>query len=282
MGIKILLLFISFLLFSHLTKAYEIQEYNLEFSISQNLIVNELLEITFSESLNQTELSYITTGEISNLKINNSLKELDYTIKKIGEENKISFTIPNGTKKLFISFTTKDLIFSHENVFQFFTIFKPPQTLEKFSISIALPEGFVIYRNMISPDNVKIESDGKRIYLKWNFENWKDEIPISIQFYNPYKMELIFLFIPISIFLILIITNYYRHKVRKEFLKGFSEDEKKLINILMKRKVAYQNKLEKELKFSRAKMTRICKKLETKKLIERKKIGRTNKIFWKK
>ena len=43
-----------------------------------------------------------------------------------------------------------------------------------------------------------------------------------------------------------------------------------------------QNKIEKELHFSRAKMTRLVKKLEAKGLVEKERIGRTNRLFYRK
>ena len=60
-----------------------------------------------------------------------------------------------------------------------------------------------------------------------------------------------------------------------------SEDERKVVEYLMGKKFSYQNKLEKKFGFSRAKMTRIVKKLKSKGLVTTKKFGRTNKIFWK-
>jgi uncharacterized membrane protein len=52
--------------------------------------------------------------------------------------------------------------------------------------------------------------------------------------------------------------------------------------VLLKEKIIMQNKLEKQLGFSRAKMTRVVKKLEAKGLIEKERVGRTNRLFIKK
>jgi uncharacterized membrane protein len=279
---NLILLILFILIISLPSEAYEIQQYNLHFTITKDLTVNEVLEISFSEVLNQTTLSYIVLNDISEIHINNTEKELDYTVNKTGEEYRISFTMPPGTEKLFISFKTRGLIFSYGKILQFFTLFKPPQELKIVSISLALPQGHIVYRDIVSPRGANMTTDGERIYIQWKFKNLVDEVPISVQFYNPYESDIILIIVPPFFICILIIFNYYREKTRKEFLKGFSEDEKKVIEILMKKKVSYQNKIRKELKFSKAKISRICRKLESKNLIERKKIGKKKKIFWKK
>ncbi len=70
--------------------------------------------------------------------------------------------------------------------------------------------------------------------------------------------------------------------MKHEFERGFSEDERRLLLILAKEKRIMQNKVGKELKFSRAKMTRLVKKLEAKGLVEKERVGRTNRLFYKK
>ncbi|MCK5023460.1 MAG: MarR family transcriptional regulator [Candidatus Aenigmarchaeota archaeon] len=78
------------------------------------------------------------------------------------------------------------------------------------------------------------------------------------------------------------VTTHLRRKVESEFMRGFSEDERKVLTILSQKKICMQKKLEKEFGFSRAKMTRIVKSLECKGLVEKEKIGRTNRLFYKK
>ncbi|MCW1309887.1 MAG: hypothetical protein QXP04_04300, partial [Candidatus Nanoarchaeia archaeon] len=79
-----------------------------------------------------------------------------------------------------------------------------------------------------------------------------------------------------------LIFIYYFYKKRSTyFLKGFSEDERKVVQILMERKFEYQNKIRKELKLSRAKMTRIVTDLVKKDIIIKERKGRKNKLIFK-
>jgi uncharacterized membrane protein len=64
-------------------------------------------------------------------------------------------------------------------------------------------------------------------------------------------------------------------------MSGFFDDEKLVVKYLQKNNPAYQNKVGKEFKFSRAKMTRIVKKLEHRGLVKKERRGRTNRLEWK-
>jgi uncharacterized membrane protein len=270
-----------------LAKAYEIEKYEIYFSILENLEVKEEISIIFRGELNETILNYLVVGDVSNLRINSLEKELDYELKKTENKYQIKIYVPSKTKQILISFITKDLIFARENNYQFFSSFDPPENTKEIDIKISLPRGYVVYTEQIFPSEVNKTTDGEKIYLSWTFRDRDEEIPISVKFYNPYEQRykdnklILLIFIVPMIFLIYTIF-FYRKKMKEEFLKGFSEDEIKVIEFLMNKKISYQNRIEKEFKFSRAKMTRIIKKLEGKKLVEKERIGRTNKIFWKK
>jgi uncharacterized membrane protein len=264
-------------------KAFEIEEYNIEFEITEQLTVNELLKIVLREEVERASTSYLVLGDVSDLRINNTKQELEYNISKGENEYRVDLIVPRGTKELLISFVSRDLVFSKGDTYQFFTVFRPPQQIERIEIKVSLPKGYVAYRNLVFPVDADRRTDGERIYFVWSFTNESEEIPLSVRFYNPHEFDEVMIVIPLvfSSLLVILLVLYYRRKVREEFFRGFSKDERRVVEILLERKRVYQNKLEKELGFSRAKMTRIVKKLEEKGLIEKEKAGRTNKLRWK-
>lgn len=262
--------------------AIDIQLYSLNFRIQQDLTVHEELKVIFSQPLNQTVLNFFIENKFSDLKINNTISDLNYEIEMIDSKYNIKIFIPNNTQQIYISLKPKDIIYSNNGVKEFFTSLQPPQA-KRIHIDIWLPEGYVIYNNVFTPSYGQKQTDGKNIYISWKLDGGVEEIPLLVRFYNPTQKTQIFFFILIAIIIVIlpILFLLFRKRLKEEFLKGFNDDERKIIEILSKRKFAYQNKLEKELYFSRAKMTRIMKKLEDKNLVRREKSGRTNKIIWK-
>ncbi|MFH1237429.1 MAG: MarR family transcriptional regulator, partial [Candidatus Aenigmatarchaeota archaeon] len=188
-----------------------------------------------------------------------------------------------GTRTLSINFVAHDLVFAGNGIYSFSTSLKPPVT-SVMNMRAYLPEGFAVYRDVIYPEGYELLSDGRRIYLSWALEN-PQNVMLSFKFYGTGSDYSLAVGIIISIVFIAVVTyliGHYRKKMKSEFERGFSEDERKVLLILSQEKRIMQRKVEKELHFSRAKMTRLVKKLEAKGLVEKERIGRTNRLFYKK
>jgi len=260
-----------------------ISEYNITFDILPDMGVNETVSMAFPEMLNSSSLNYMVVGEISGLSISNGKKNLDYVLEKSGSEQNVKFTVPEGTERLAINFIAKDLVFAKDNVHGFFTNLNPPSA-ERISIRAILPKGYAVYNNVVYPEGYEIRSDGERIYLLWNLSS-ANAIAISFKFnitHTDYSLAVFAFMILALAGVTFYLVIHYRKRMKKEFVRGFSEDERKVLLILSKNKTCMQNKIEKELKFSRSKMTRIVKKLEAKGLVEKERVGRTNRLFYKK
>jgi uncharacterized membrane protein len=75
---------------------------------------------------------------------------------------------------------------------------------------------------------------------------------------------------------------FYSNKKKRElFLRGLGVDERRVMELLFERKEAFQHELRGEIGVSKVKMTRIVQKLDDKGLIEKKQLGRKNKISLK-
>jgi uncharacterized membrane protein len=270
-------------LISQNADSLEISEYNITFDILSDGLVNEEVSMIFTEPLASSDLNYVVLGDITDLSINSNGKNIDYTLEKTGSENNVKFVVPERTESLSISFVAKDLVFTRENIYSFSTNIQPPVS-DKVNVIAFLPKGFAIYSDVVYPGDHETLTDGEKIYLKWSLEKPED-VAISFKFYNTHEdlhPAIIAAIALVSIVVIAYLVAYYRKKVGKEFLRGFTEDERKVLSILAERKVCMQKKLEKEFGFSRAKMTRIVKNLESKGLLEKERVGRTNRLFFKK
>jgi len=265
-------------------KAAEISLYEITFDIQPSGEVRESMHVAFLQTVEESYFTYMVMGDISGLRITDGQEEIGYSIENVGAENRVRILVPSGTRELYISFSSKDLVFWNGDIMQFFTNFRPPAGLGRADITVILPQGFSVYRDMCSPAAPNKTTDGARISLSWQIENPGEDIPISVKMYNPY-LSADFLLLPgiVAAFAAGFVWLFLRNRKNTEhaFLRGFTEDERKVVEVLRNRRTCYQNRLEKELGFSKAKMTRITQRLEKKGLIEREKTGRTKRIEWK-
>ncbi|MCJ7816812.1 MAG: MarR family transcriptional regulator [Candidatus Aenigmarchaeota archaeon] len=265
-------------------KAAEISRYEITFDIQPSGEVKEEIQIAFAQPVGESYFTYMFAGDISDLRISSWNQSLEYQIEKAGEQYTVRFLVPSGTMEIFISFVSKDLVFWKGNVMQFFTNFQPPAGLRNASILVKLPQGFSVYRDMCSPENHTKITDGTRISIIWSIENPGEDIPVSVKMQSPYQSA-DFLLLPaiVAVFAAGFVWLFFwnRKKSQQAFLRGFTEDERKVVEVMRQRKSCYQNRLVKELGFSKAKMSRIAQKLEKKGLIEREKAGKNKRIEWK-
>ncbi len=288
---------------------------NALYVIYQNNSVHEVVNYSFSSAIN-TSILVPVNKNISNLFISDGKNELNYSIME-NEMNSIINISNNGSiTKLFIRSVSLNDIFQKDSTSLFITDFNFNKPVSKLDVKIILPEGFAIYKDEYSPKDATILTDGKNIGLSWSKANILKSISFSVRFNKPtteiiennssdnrddkdsffeisekrldYLMKIVvpLLFgIPFIIIISIIIGSVIiikrlRIKAKEHLLKGFMEDEQKTILYLQKNKEAWQNKLRHEFKFSRAKTTRIIKKLEDKGLVKKEVYGKTNKIFW--
>ena len=276
-------MFLWLALAAHAANALDISDYNITFEIMPDTSVRESVSMAFASPLNASSLNYAVFGEISDLSVSDGVNIIPYTLEKTGDEYNVRFAAPEGTERLLIKFTANDLVFSSDNVYSFSTSLKPPEA-RSVSIKAFLPAGFAVYRDVIYPETHETLSDGERIYVQWEREGGVETL-VSLKFYNTNSDYSLIVMAVMGFALVVIVAylvGHYRKRMKHEFERGFSEDERRVLLILSQEKRIMQNKVGKELHFSRAKMTRLVKKLEAKGLVEKERIGRTNRLFYKK
>ena len=274
-------LIITFLLFSTGVFALPpVEQIDINYDINKDLSVSEELRINFFDALNSS-FTYSLQGNVHNIEVFGDGAELIYNIQKIND--KLILNIESeGKGEIIIKFISDDMVFSNDDVQQFFSSVDFDVDIKKMSAEIKLPQGYGLVENSFTPLNGQVRTDGTNIIINWLFTDTNSAV-FSAKFYELNRQQNFTLALA-ALFLIIIavLALYFIKKSRKNFLVGFREDEKKVIQYLMQHRLSYQNTVEKEFHFSRAKMTRIAKHLETKGLVEKKKYGRTNKLIWKK
>jgi len=160
-------------------------------------------------------------------------------------------------------------------------------------VSFILEEGFVLENQDIYPAASEIGSDGKRIIISWNKQiKEKEDLPIFVIFKDIRSSEYEWiLFFALVILATIIIYFGYRKiearklkRVRKRKKRGgvvehLLESEKKVMSELKGvRGGVWQKQLQIKTGFSKAKLSRTIRNLESRKLIKKIPIGNTNKI----
>lgn len=271
-ALAVLVVFISPVFAQEISiKNYEINYY------IEDSAVRETIKIELA-STNISSINFIS-GRVRDIAVRDSTGELNYNIAK--ENNGYVWTIflRNDTN-LLISFYSDEMVFKNNDISQFFSEISIDTHIDNLDVSVFLPPGNTI--DTFYPKDGKTITDGKSIGIIWTYKN-SDAIflPLFVKFQTARTNIISYLVAVLLIIIIVLVINHYRKKVRREFLAGFFEDERKVVEYLIKNKTAYQNTIEKEFKFSRSKMTRIVKKLEQRGLVKKEKRGRTNKLEWK-
>ena len=239
--------------------------------VTQNLIINSLnINKGFSFPAIEAELAEITDqqGKLKFAIINDSF---------LIQPRKRSATYPITITYLTNSLTKKD-----KNTWElnYFTSYKTP-------IIFSFPE----YTKIIeSSENSVIYSENGQIKLGWKlaansntkivYENNMNIDPIDIYKIISYSLIAIIL---LSLLIFCIKKGYckIKHKLSKEktdILNTLDKQEKEVIKFLIKNQ-AYQSVIQKETGISKATLSRVIKRLETKNLIEVRPSGNANLIL---
>ncbi|HLD84921.1 MAG TPA: hypothetical protein VI968_00025 [archaeon] len=253
---------------------------DVDFSIRNDMTIFETITVVFSEALNST-ISYKPESNILELSVTSGGSPLPFEYVKSGDVYIIKISA-QGKSEITISFVSKSLVFSNNNVFQFLADMNFDVPVKKMTAELSFPEGYGLYEESFTPIGGILKTNGKNIFIAWDLDGTNSAV-FSAKFFelNRQLNAEIFVVIVIAAAAIAAIF-YYRKKTKKEFLTGFREDEKKVIAYMTQHKTSYQNVIEKEFHFSRAKMTRIAKHLAAEGVLEKKKYGRTNRLTWKK
>ncbi|PIU75778.1 hypothetical protein COS75_02540 [Candidatus Pacearchaeota archaeon CG06_land_8_20_14_3_00_35_12] len=188
----------------------------------------------------------------------------------------------SAAKNIKISYVTEKFV-EKSKKYYFLTDILFPLDIDKFNVELILPQGAVLDTpNSAWPAPSEITSDGQHIILKWGSGDLErdDSFAIFVIFNKSSTANLLFI---ISIIVIFIAAAFiflvFRKKARKEIDKHLFDSEKSVISSLRKANgELWQKQLQIKTGFSKAKLSRIVRNLETRGLIKKIPYGNTNKI----
>lgn len=256
------------------------------------------IKILFQLSEGVDEINFPLSGEITDLKTTNE----ECILKK--EEVK-SFIHCEPTSEFLVGrinintgFKQAGLIQRYGNISQF--SFDIPITMitDHIFITVKLPSGAIIAEKIIlpiSPSEVEIGSDGRRIITKWSIYDKipGDVIPVRLYFessstepierviYLRYRW-LIAIIIIMSVSFVIIYKKF--SKKSKLVLSVLNEGERMIVDIIRKegKDKIDQRKIVSLSGFSKAKVTRTIQSLVARGVVETERVGRKNKVSLKK
>ncbi len=191
------------------------------------------------------------------------------------------------------NFITKDIISNLNNLKNFDYRFSVSRITDNFHITVKLPVGFTIVTQEkldgtgllpVEPDNGISSSDGRRIFISWNMAEplLGDKLDVSIIYERTgFDLEqlLLIVFVLFLIFVMVAITITFRKRGVKDVLTVLHENERRIVQILMKEKSGVdQRRIVKDTGLSKSMISRLVKDLELRGIINVVKKGRTNRI----
>lgn len=202
-------------------------------------------------------------------------------------------------KNILFSFVNPDAIETGKKYYLTRKI-EAPIEVDVLKLMLVLDEGFVFREAYPAPD--KIESDGQRIIMRWEFKDLKSgsSTPIFVISESVKGISYLWWVIIILILISLVIWLWLRKqkktivkvkaKVKEKRGKAKAvkveefllENEKKVIQELEKDKELWQKQIQLRTGLSKVKLSRILKNLEARGLIKKTNFGKTNKIMLKK
>jgi len=273
MGKGFLALFIS-IMFILLVSSVSASSYNIEFNqIDSKLLVKHIISLD-----NEQEISINLPSDAYSLSSDNPYAINENILTITGKNIKVSYLTLSALEKVsdgYYLINTIKFNFPADNV----------------TIRLILSEGNFVDIEKIFPKPSSITTDGKQISLIWNLDNVKqgDDLPI-VAGIKAKSSSLSWLFLILVVLialsaLYLIYDKLIKGKAAKKEEKSpieshLIESEKAVLSALKEadRGEMWQKQLQISTGFSKAKLSRVIRNLESRNLIDKIPFGNTNKV----
>ncbi len=277
---------LSIIIFIALTSLASASVYNVEISqINDKLLVRHKIYFDY-----ETAISFDLPSDASSI----SAKQ-NYTLQED--------TLITRGKNIEISYLTRESLQKSDEGYYFVDKINFNSDFKEVSIRLILDEGYYINTEKVFPEPDKITTDGRQIALEWLITNAKtgDDFPIFtiIQTKSSISNTIVW-FVVIAIILFVLYLMYVKYlkksmpkikkkarKPKEKALQKFEdierylmESEKAVISELKKadREEMWQKQLQLSTNFSKAKLSRVIRNLESRNLVEKIPFGNTNKV----
>ncbi|MEM5828785.1 MAG: MarR family transcriptional regulator [Candidatus Aenigmatarchaeota archaeon] len=291
---EILISFLAILFLASIAECAKIDSIQIAIDITEDNIARFNATINYLEDVEMSD--FYTLAKIENVRVFKGNEEVNCSLEELPLGT--SIVCKNiFTKKITYTFSATNLIESGKRLKIFSYQFPITTLINRVDILVKIPLGTVIadeaaleYTGLkpYYPENGVKGSDGRRIFVEWNFENPKlgETIVVSAIYEkilkDEYNVSLIYLttivIIVFSFAIIFLIIKRKRKDISK-FLPILNDAERAIMEVILKSpEVLDQRKIVRATGFSKAKVSRVLKDLEVRGLIRREKVGRTTKI----
>lgn len=247
------------------------------------------LTITFQQPVKEFQLAIF--GSVRNFVSSSNSGPVNCKV-EVGAASIIDckMNLTQEKRTLELKFETADFVRTVDTKNLFSLDLSLSQSIEQAASSVKLPEGYALTNTSlipaISPQAASIVSDGRRIIVNWNVVNLTADQPFKFQtLYEPVKGEFSTGLVTALILSFLALGGtgfffYRRLKKPKELILSVLDDfERRVIEIITNAGGEInQRKVVQETNLSKAKVSRVVKRLQERGLLEVTRLGRTNKL----
>lgn len=274
--------------------------------------VHETIEAIININGTQDFINFSSIPGVLNLQVFLDDNPINCNIRaKIGSSEILCLFEKPITGKHFLKIefdSSYPLIKINQDRLMFRSGYEPLAETKSFIFILKLPLGYIIPEEpgkgksfFISPSPEIIYSDGQRIVLRWEEKPLDEKFEVSViseELIEPINVSAIILILAL-ILVILFLFFYFRKRIKYEKQKikkkksaakkrpkteiieeHLMESEKKIIDELKNadKKELWQKQLQLKTEFSKAKLSRTIRNLESRNIIQKIPYGNTNKI----
>lgn len=288
---KAAIILAALLLFLPVTHA-ALQDLHIDISLNDDRSTDWTVTYNYSENVQKSDF-FVLAG-VSSFNVTADEQITDCSISRTVGSSIVCNNI--DAKTITYNIRTFPVISPLQRLSVFSSRFSVTQATDAFSMTIRLPFGTALAENSklagtglnpFEPAGAQQSSDGRRIFVEWNFQ--KPKLGETMDFRVVYEQVQpvdfnVFIVIVAGVviaFLAFLVFFFRRGRV-ESVLPVLTDNERKVMEIVIREKKVDQRVIVKETDFSKAKASRIIQDLEKRGLIEKKPKGRTNIILLKK
>lgn len=206
----------------------------------------------------------------------------------------LEYNLQNNVLTIFgdnieLSYITRDLLETSKEGYYLIDKIIFPSNFDTLDINLLMKEGYFTDSKRIFPAPSSIDSDGSQIMVHWTLQDIKqgEDLPIFVSITSPTSFTSVSVWILIIVLSLFIIYFFYDKVIKSRLSQKSSQIESHLIEsekaVLSALKEAdrgemWQKQLQLKTGFSKAKLSRVIRNLESRNLVEKIPFGNTNKV----
>jgi uncharacterized membrane protein len=256
----------------------------------------------------QREVSYPFAGRIEDLLVSSPSQRVNFQIELRSDRTYVTAVLerplsPGESRTVRYEYTTPHSLvkfskgWRETDTYLFTTTHSLLANVKHFQMALFLPEGYGIAEEGITPPPTQVDSDGRRVILRWELT---EPIPPQLRefritvFYEPFREYLIVLYPLAALIALLLLFLAYRYLReeglslqdyldRKKYVYDkidiLKEDEQEILKLIIEKDGIDQREIQRKTDFSKTKVSKILSELEKRGTIRKEQIGRRNKIY---